>query len=116
MRQSKTTRRSRSGGVDRRGLISDMVSITVCPPEIEDRLMPGYWQGDLIKGKTNVSSLGMLVERSQRLLDAGEDERRDGDLGHGRLRYRSQWHAAGDAPEHHLRSKLGDGAIRSDHP
>src|SRR3546814_20111604 len=51
LRQGKTTRRPRSGGVDRRGQIPEMVSIHVRPPEIEDRLMPGHWEGDLIKGK-----------------------------------------------------------------
>jgi IS30 family transposase len=28
-----------------------MVSIHLCPPEIEDRVMLGHWEGDLIKGK-----------------------------------------------------------------
>jgi hypothetical protein len=64
LRQSKTTRRPRSGGVDRRGQIPEMVSIHVRPPEIEDRLMPGHWEGDLIKGKANASSVGTLVERT----------------------------------------------------
>src|SRR3990167_2216348 len=64
LRQSKTTRRPRSGGVDRRGQIPEMVSIHVRPPEVEDRLMPGHWEGDLIKGKNNASAVGTLVERS----------------------------------------------------
>ena len=64
LRQGKTTRRPRSGGVDRRGQIPEMVSIHVRPPEIEDRLMPGHWEGDLIKGKANASSVGTLVERT----------------------------------------------------
>ena len=64
LRQGKTTRRPRLGGVDRRGQIPEMVSIHVRPPEIEDRLMPGHWEGDLIKGKANASSVGTLVERT----------------------------------------------------
>jgi IS30 family transposase len=64
LRQSKTTRRSRSGGVDRRGQIPEMVSTHLRPPEIEDRLMPGHWEGDLIKGKANASSVVTLVERT----------------------------------------------------
>lgn len=64
LRQGKSTRRPRSGGVDRRGQIPDMVSIHVRPPEVEDRQMPGHWEGDLIKGKDNASAVGTLVERT----------------------------------------------------
>jgi len=64
LRQGKSSRRPRSGGVDRRGQIPDRVSIHVRPPEIEARLMPGHWEGDLIKGKGNASSVGTLVERT----------------------------------------------------
>lgn len=64
LRQGKTARRPRSGGVDRRAQIPGIVSIHVRPPEIEDRLMPGHWEGDLIKGKANASSVGTLVERT----------------------------------------------------
>ncbi|WP_024678134.1 IS30 family transposase [Pseudomonas syringae] len=64
LRQGKSTRRPRSGGVDRRGQIPDMVSIHVRPPEIEDRQMPGHWEGDLIKSKDNASAVGTLVERT----------------------------------------------------
>lgn len=64
LRQGQSTRRPRSGGVDRRGQIPEMVSIHMRPPEIEDRLMPGHWEGDLIKGKGNASAVGTLVERT----------------------------------------------------
>jgi transposase, IS30 family len=64
LRQGKATRRPGSGGVDRRWQIPEMLSIHVRPPEIEGRLMPGHWEGDLIKGKANASSVGTLVERT----------------------------------------------------
>ena len=68
LRQSRASRRPRARGVDRRGQIPDLVEIHVRPPEIEDRLIPGHWEGDLIKGTANRSSIGTLVERSSRLV------------------------------------------------
>ncbi len=68
LRQANNTRRPRSGGVDRRGQIPEMVSIHVRPPEVNDRVMPGHWEGDLIKGAGNRSSVGVLVERTTRLV------------------------------------------------
>lgn len=68
LRQSRNTRRPRSGGEDRRGQIPEMVSIHVRPPEVNDRVMPGHWEGDLIKGAANRSAVGVLVERTTRLV------------------------------------------------
>lgn len=66
LRQGHTKRLPRSRGTDRRGRIPDMVSIHVRPPEVNDRLMPGHWEGDLIKGAGNRSAVGVLVERMSR--------------------------------------------------
>ena len=68
LRQGRGTRVPRARGVERRAQIPEMVSIHVRPPEIEDRVMPGQWKGDFIKGAGNRSSVGVLVERSSRLV------------------------------------------------
>lgn len=64
LQQGKSTRRPNAGCVDRRDQIQDMVSIHLRPPEVDDRLIPGDREGDLIKGKNNASADGTLVERS----------------------------------------------------
>ena len=68
LRRRQSKRMPRSRGADRRGQIPDMVSIHVRPPEVNDRAMPGHWEGDLIKGAGNKSAVGVLVERSSRLV------------------------------------------------
>ena len=68
LRQGRSTRKPRSAGEDRRGQLPEMVSIHLRPPEVNDRLMPGHWEGDLIKGAGNKSAVGVLVERTTRLV------------------------------------------------
>ena len=38
------------------------------PPGIDDRVMPGHWEGDFIKGAGNKSLVGVLVERTSHLV------------------------------------------------
>jgi transposase, IS30 family len=68
LRQGRSTRRPRSAGTDRRGRLLDMVSIHLRPPAVADRVLPGHWEGDFIKGAHNASSVGVLVERVTRLV------------------------------------------------
>jgi transposase, IS30 family len=68
LRHHRTDRMPQSRGADQRGQIPDMVSIHVRPPEVDDRVMPGHWEGDFIKGANNASSVGVLVERTSRLV------------------------------------------------
>src|SRR5574338_285029 len=66
LRRAHKQRLPRTRGHDRRGQLPDMVSIHDRPEEVTDRLVPGHWEGDLIKGAGNRSAVGILVERTSR--------------------------------------------------
>jgi IS30 family transposase len=111
LRSKRSMRRPRRAG-DKRGQIADLVSISKRPATVEDRAVPGHWEGDLLSGLNN-SYIATLVERHTRYVTlakvtnkdtqtvvSGEDDTERvvqvPDLGPGQGAYRSSAVYVGD--------------------
>lgn len=68
LRQARKARRPRAQGINLRGQCSTMTLMTKRPPDVATRTVPGHWDGDLIKGVPNGSTIRTLVERTTRLV------------------------------------------------
>lgn len=65
LRQRRRMRRPKTAAAHPGGHIVDAVSIRERPASVEDRAIPGHWEGDLLVGAAN-SHIATLVERSSR--------------------------------------------------
>ena len=68
LRRSHAGRLPRARGSARFTGLQNMTPISLRPPEVCARIVPGHWEGDLIKGAANRSAVGTLVERTSRFV------------------------------------------------
>ena len=78
LRSQRAIRRSRHASLKRDGLgkITNTVSIRERPASVEDRAVPGHWEGDLLAGSKN-SYIATLVERHSRYVMLAKVKNKD---------------------------------------
>ena len=80
LRTQRTIRRSKQASLKRQGLgkITNAISIKDRPASVDDRAVPGHWEGDLLGGTHN-SYIATLVERQSRYVMLAKIKQKDAD-------------------------------------
>lgn len=68
LRQGKTKRGTGRKTLGGSAIVPEFLKIIHRPEEVDARLIPGHWEGDMIKGPFSRSSIGTLVERKTRFV------------------------------------------------